>query len=177
MNLKDLKIGIQLMIAFLMMLALVIFLGVTSIQQTNQIQAQGEILFNHPLQVRRAISDINLNIKDFQLAFLKLIHAENDTDKQLAIQTIDVAIANTHLQFDILRNKYLGPSADIEILNNAFTILETNIKQLSSPELSGKSGRAKEHLYPAGLITQNCARVQSAMDVRSFCQEQSPGTL
>ena len=165
MNLKDLKIGIQLMIAFLMMLALVIFLGVTSIQQTNQIQAQGEILFNHPLQVRRAISDINLNIKDFQLAFLKLIHAENDTDKQLAIQTIDVAIANTHLQFDILRNKYLGPSADIEILNNAFTILETNIKQLSSPELSGKSGRAKEHLYPAGLITQNCARVQSAMDV------------
>ncbi len=165
MNLKDLKIGIQLMAAFLMMLVLVIFLGITAIRQTNQIQAQGEILFNHPLQVRRAISDIDLNIKDFQLAFQKLILAENDTDKQLAIQTIDLTIANTDLKFDILRNKYLGPSADIEILNNAFTILETNIKQLSSAELSGQLNKGKEHIRPAGLIMQDCARVKSAIDV------------
>jgi signal transduction histidine kinase/CheY-like chemotaxis protein len=165
MNLKDLKIGMQLMTAFLIMLALIIFLGITSIQQTNQIQAQGEMLYNHPLQVRRAINDLSLNIKNLELAIQNLMLAENDSDKQLAFQEIDLAVALSYSEFDVLRDRYLGPALDIDNLNNAYTRLETNIKQLSSPELSGPLNKAKDYPRPARIIAANYAEVNSQLEI------------
>lgn len=165
MNQKDLKIGMQLMASFLTMLVLIIFLGVTSIQHTDKIQAQGEMLYNHPLQVRRAINDLSLNIKNLELAIQNLMLAENDSDKQLAFQEIDLAIAHSHLQFDVLRDRYLGPAIDIDNLNNAYTRLETNINQLSSPELSGPLNKAKDYPRPARIIAANYAEVNSQLEI------------
>lgn len=54
---KDLKIGTQLMLGFAAMLVFVIVLGVVSYKQSSQLNLETEAIYNHPLNVRRALGN------------------------------------------------------------------------------------------------------------------------
>ena len=71
---KNLKIGLQLEIGFALIIFFVLTLGVVSYFQTDKIQEQTNILYNHPRQGRTAIgvfhSDLLVMQRDLKDLFL-----------------------------------------------------------------------------------------------------------
>jgi len=120
MKLKDLKIGSQLMLGFGIMLMFVIILGFISYRQSEKIQLQTELIYNHSLKVRRAISIIKIDILTMRLATRDLLIASNDEEKQAAIQLMEIATSNVPIQFNVLREQYLGPQSDVDETYNAY---------------------------------------------------------
>ena len=114
MNLKDIRIGTQLQLGFAVMLLFVIVLGIVADWQTDKIQQQTEIIYSHPLQVREAIGKLQSDILSIRLGTRDLMLMKSDLEKQDAIQSIEQASADALLQFNILKDRYLGPHADID---------------------------------------------------------------
>ncbi len=78
MKLKDLKIGTQLRIGFGAMMLLVAVLGFISYEQTNKIARQTETMYNHPLQVRRALGELKFDITAIHREMKDLFLPESD---------------------------------------------------------------------------------------------------
>ena len=114
MKLENLKIGTQLKLGFATVLFFVIVLGVVSYLQSNQIQQQTEIIYNHPLKVRMAIGSLQSDILGMRLSTRDLMLAKSDKEKQDAIQSMELAAVDVIKQFDVLDELYLGPRSDIE---------------------------------------------------------------
>jgi len=121
MSKRSFNIETQLRIGFAVLLALVILLGVVSYVQTKSIQQQTEIVFNHPLQVSKAISMIETQILSIEVASRDLAVATNEESRIRAIQEMEVASSTANKQFNIVIDRYLGPHLDVENAFNAFS--------------------------------------------------------
>lgn len=62
MNYKNLKVGTQLKIGMSIIIFLVIILGFAAYYQTDILHKQTETLYNHPMQVRRALGVLNADV-------------------------------------------------------------------------------------------------------------------
>lgn len=128
MKLKDIKISTQLKIGIGVTTLLVGFLGALAWMQTDILWQNTKWLYDHPLQVRRAISVFETDIMGMRLAIRDAILAEDAQGLQRAQQRAVVHQANAERQFDILFQRYLGPRSDIENIQNTF------VRWLSSRE-------------------------------------------
>jgi CHASE3 domain sensor protein len=72
MGKRSLTISAQLLIGFAMVLAFVIVLGFVSAVQTNRLYEQEKTMYEHPLQVKEAIDEI-------QITFSLMMRRENKT--------------------------------------------------------------------------------------------------
>jgi signal transduction histidine kinase/CheY-like chemotaxis protein/CHASE3 domain sensor protein len=117
---KDLSIGMQLGIGLGIILALVILLGVVVVVQEASLWEETAGLYDHPLQVRRAIGDLNVDILKMHTGMKELALSENETERAEIIQQIDTRDADAYKQFDILYLQYLGPRSDIDSVYNDF---------------------------------------------------------
>jgi CHASE3 domain sensor protein len=120
MKLKDLNIGTQLKVGLGVILLFVVALGGVAFRQTNAIWRETQSMYEHPLQVRRAIGALDSDILAMRLEFRNLFLAENDQDRQAALQASAVRQADAERQFQILFDRYLGPRTDIEDTHDAF---------------------------------------------------------
>ena len=120
MKLSDLKIGTQLRFGLGVILLLVIALGVMAWMQADQLLLQTESIYEHPFPVRRAIGELKADILAMRMEFGNLLLADNEADRQAAIQASDIHEADAGRQFQILYEKYLGPAADVEAAHAAF---------------------------------------------------------
>ena len=102
MKLKDLKIGSQLMLGFATMFIFVIILGSVSNYQADRIHLQTEGIYNHPLLLRRAISNIKIDILNMRLSTRDLMLASNASEKRTAIETMELTSADVQKQFNLL---------------------------------------------------------------------------
>ncbi|MCX6690640.1 MAG: hypothetical protein NTW33_00980 [Methanoregula sp.] len=68
MKLRDLNIGTQLAIGLGIIIALVILLGVVAYVQEESLWQETKGLYEHPLQVRRAIGDLDVDILTMHVA-------------------------------------------------------------------------------------------------------------
>ena len=120
MQIKNLKTGTQIKLYFLVIIGIVLLLGLIAYKQTNVINEQNEIMYHHPLVVRRAISEFRINtisiqnnLKDWMLSDPKRMPtffvAQNELYKSAALQDLE-----------ILSNRFLGSTADIDSLKTAF---------------------------------------------------------
>ena len=125
MNLKNLKIGTQLILAYAVMLLMMIVLGIMAFRQTDRIQAQSEVLYNHPIQVRTAIGVLEKDILNMQLGELKLKLADSELESQGGLQLIEISSADFPSQISILQEKYLGPKSDVDSVYRAYIIWKT----------------------------------------------------
>ncbi|MDR3652984.1 MAG: response regulator [Paludibacter sp.] len=152
MKLKDLKIGTQLILAFAVMFVFVITLGLISYKQSNLIHQQLEMIYNHPLKERRAISNIKIDILNMRLGTRDLMLAKTDTEKQDAMQLMQVAAEDAEQEFNIMKSSYLGPEADVAETHTAFvkwkTIREVNTKLA----LAGENEKVKKSLTLTGVV-------------------------
>jgi signal transduction histidine kinase/DNA-binding response OmpR family regulator/HAMP domain-containing protein len=114
MNIKNLKIATQLRIGLGAIFLLVALLGGVAWFQAGILWEHTRDLYNHPLTVRRALSDIRFDILTIHIAMKDLALTNNEQDRQTYIQKIDDHEAKALEQFKVLRERYLGPRADID---------------------------------------------------------------
>ncbi|MEI6842263.1 MAG: MCP four helix bundle domain-containing protein, partial [Methanomicrobiales archaeon] len=114
MKIKDLTIGKQLGIGLGIILALVILMGAVVVIQEASLWQETTGLYEHPLQVRRAIGDLDADILLMHKGMKDVVLADNDQESAENIQLIDTKEADAYRQFDILYNLYLGPRSDID---------------------------------------------------------------
>lgn len=144
---KDLTIGMQLGIGLGIILALVLLMGVVVIIQEVSLWEETTGLYEHPLQVRRAIGELDVDILIMHRGMKDLVLAENDAERAEIIQLIDTREANAYKQFDILYDRYLGPRFDIDMAYNDFvqwkSIRDETIRRLREGDVAGATQRTK----------------------------------
>ena len=152
MKFGNLKIGTQLMLGFAVMLIFVVILGVVANQQADKIHLQTETIYKRPLQLRRAVSLIKIDILTMRIGTRDLMVASNNDEKQTAIQTIEMGAADIESQFNLLNEKYLGPKSDIEQAYKAFLNWKIAREFNTKLALDGKVEEVKRNVLPTSKV-------------------------
>jgi len=122
MNIKDLKIGTRLKLGFAALLLLVMVLGAVANIQTGQLHQQTQTLYDHPLQVRRAIGELKADILFIHRDMKNLFLTADEKDVVLGLNQIETFKINAFSQIDILYSRYLGPRQDIDTVKQEFIL-------------------------------------------------------
>jgi signal transduction histidine kinase/CheY-like chemotaxis protein/HAMP domain-containing protein len=149
---KNLKIGTLLIIGFTTMLLFVIVLGVVSYRQSGLIQLQTEIMFSHPVKVRKAIGSLEADILSMRLGLRDLMLSENNREKQDAMLLMELSAADAQKQFNVLNDQYLGPGKDVDEAYKAFINWKIARGENIRLALSGDFEKVKASLLPTGTI-------------------------
>jgi signal transduction histidine kinase/CheY-like chemotaxis protein/HAMP domain-containing protein len=152
MKLKNIKIGLQLLIGFIIILLLVIVLGTVSYRQTQQVHEQTRIMYEHPLKVRRAVGALNTNIQQMRLGTRDLLLAVNEDERHDAIQLIEISSADASRQFTIIFDAYLGPKNDVEEAYQAFIAWKNEREINTKLGLEGNVAAVKESISVTGKV-------------------------
>ncbi len=152
MRIKDLKIGLQLMLGFALMLLFVIVLGVVAYIHSDQLSLQTEIMYKHPMQVRRAIGLLDADILSMRLGNRDLMLSKTEKEKQNAIQLMNVSASDAEQQFVVIKETYLGPHSDVEQAHEAFISWLTAREENTKLALSGDIQKVKESVLSTGTV-------------------------
>ena len=163
MQWKDLKIGTQLRLGLGAMLALVLVLGAVAWVQTDRLWLQTESLYAHPLQVRRAVGDIQAQVLTMQRSMLELCLAESEPERDTLRQTLDVCEASIHRDFDIIHTRFLGPPTTIAHAELAFTQWKAIRDETHRLVREGKLAEALRRIRPGGVCGVQVEQVLGAI--------------
>jgi signal transduction histidine kinase/CheY-like chemotaxis protein/CHASE3 domain sensor protein/HAMP domain-containing protein len=152
MNIKNLKVKTQLRIGFSIILFLVLLLSLLGFSQTNTIVNQAETMYNHPFQVTKAIDRLDADILNMRVGVRDLILANNPEDRDKAIELIEQYDADIQIQFDLLRELYLGPEQDVDEAYKAYINWETARAEIVASTLAGDQETAKKSLLPGEKV-------------------------
>lgn len=161
MRLKDVRIGTQLRFGLGIIVVLVVLLGAMSWYQADRLWQETQGLYDHPLQVRRALGEIRYDIQTMRMGMKDLLLAGNDTDRQTILQEINAREVSVLGQFAILSYRYLGPKSDIDQARFAYdqwrVIRNETIRLIEA----GRSEEAAIRLRPRGISGAKVAEIQS----------------
>lgn len=162
---RNFQIATQMYIGFATMILFVILLGVISSRQTDILQNQTEIFYNHPFQVRRALGYLNADILKMRLGTRDLMLADSEQEIYDALKLIETSAHDAELQFKTLREHYLGPQSDVTAAYNAFitwnVARQENIKRV----LDGDIQAVKDNIKPDGRIGKYREDMLNKIDV------------
>ncbi|MEI7846238.1 MAG: L,D-transpeptidase family protein [Chloroflexota bacterium] len=156
MKLKDLKIGLQLRIGMALILTFVIFLGAVAWYQAGSLWEQTDGLYQHPLKVRMAISQLQSDVLMIHRSLKDLIIMNDQQKIQSVLANIEICDANARRQIDILYEAYLGPATDVDEIHNAIAafrpfreeivnLLQTD-RKMEAETLAVTGGRESAHV-------------------------------
>lgn len=164
MKFSDLKIETQLKTGFSILLFLVIVLGTVSYIQTEKIHQQTEIMFNHPITVRRSIGEITRNVMFMRMNIRDLLLIEDNITRHNILNELEVDRSNVEKEIEVLRKWYLGPKKDIENFSIEFakwvSIRSESIRLLNL----GKTEEAKKRHVPGGIAPEQALKVLGSLD-------------
>ena len=152
MKIKNMRISTQLVTGFTVILFFVIALGATAYIQNDQVFKQTEMLYLHPLQVRRAIGSLNSDILTMRLGQRDLMLATDEEEQQAAIQMMSLASEAAVKEFEIIGESYLGPKADVEKAYQAFLTWNIAREENIDLALAGEDEIIKETVLAQGKI-------------------------
>lgn len=116
MKLSDMKVSVQLALGLLCILCFVVLLGIVAYVQEERLWEETKGLYDHPLQVRRAIAETEVSILIMQRGMKDLILTGNESERRQILLDIDAADAHTQQQLEVLYDRYLGPRSDVDRL-------------------------------------------------------------
>jgi len=150
---KNFKVSVQLIIGFVVLLLFIISLGVISYRQTARIHEQTEIIYNHPLQVRTAIGKLQADILLMRLGTRNLMLAENQSEHEEALIQMKKAETDAYKQFQVLRERFLGPQEEVDAAYEDFLIWKTLREENNKMALGGNSiAKIKKSVNPDGPV-------------------------
>jgi signal transduction histidine kinase/CheY-like chemotaxis protein/HAMP domain-containing protein len=117
---KNLKIDILLKSGFSIILFLVLILGAVSVYQNYKLAEQTEKIYKHPLQVRKAISLLEINILNMRLATRNMAITDDKSIKIESMKSIEISKEIILKQFDVLRDRFLGSQIFVEEAYDAY---------------------------------------------------------
>ncbi|MEI8047292.1 MAG: response regulator [Bacteroidota bacterium] len=118
MKITSLKIGKQLVIAFAIMLALVVTLGITSYFQSQRLHDQTSTMYLHPFQVQNAIGNLRADILSIHRDIKDFLISGGQEDMDFSLNRMSGWENDALEQIQILHRQYLGPKADIDSVEN-----------------------------------------------------------
>lgn len=158
MKLKNITIRTQLFIGFSILLIFIILLGLMSGWQNNILQSETETLYNHPLKVRREISNLRLD-------FFSIRHDLNDLfikpeEKEIVdINNIEKYKADALDQITQLNNQYMGPHANVDSLKCAILLWDATIDETIRLLLAGRTEKAEMLIQNNALVEKEESKV------------------
>ncbi|WP_286945559.1 response regulator [Acetobacterium sp. UBA5834] len=152
MNIKNLKVKTQLAIGFVIIIFFVILLGILVYMQTNTIVNQAETMYDHPFKVTRAIDRLDADILSMRVGVRDLLLANTQEERNSAIEAMQQYDADIQIQFDILRELYLGPKQDVDAAYNAYINWETARADIVANALAGDLETARKSLLPGEKV-------------------------
>ncbi len=111
------RIKLQLIFTFSILLFIIGILGINVIFQTNILHKQTETMYNHPLQIRRAISTLEKDLLNIELT-MKSIELKSSILE--AKKVVEVSGASINNQFEILDVFYLGDKKDVTYIKDQY---------------------------------------------------------
>ena len=138
-KLSDLKIGTQLKIGFGTIILLILILGAIAWKQSDRLANTTSDLYEHPLRVRRALSELKIDVLSMRLEFLNILLSENDAKRLKALTNTTLYQTDAEQNFDVLDSQYLGPKADIQLAHQAFLQWITILEEFRDLVRSGKN--------------------------------------
>ena len=163
MNLKNLKIGTQLKLGFSLLLLMALALGAVSFTQHHKLHEQTEKIYNHPLQVRRAIGNLNLEIMTIHRDMKNLFLATDAKELGEDLDRMERSKAEVFVQIDILYRQYLGPRSDIDTLRQAFVTWNSMRAETIRLLRAGENEKAAQRTKASGVAGKQAENIMSAV--------------
>ncbi len=130
MKLKDMRIGTQIKLGMGAILLLVAMLAALAWFQTDQLWQQTNVLYENPLEVRRAIGELKSDVLTIHWAMEELFAPDTPRNMERILLLIIAREANARAQFDILFDRYSGDRSDVEILFQAVEECRVNREEV-----------------------------------------------
>ncbi|MBN1199893.1 MAG: MCP four helix bundle domain-containing protein [Bacteroidales bacterium] len=147
MKINDLKISSQFKYGLGIIVVLVGILGAVAWYHAALLWEETEGMYQHPLQVRRSIEEIRVDILNIALEMKELFLVEDSKEREKLILTIDEHDASAARYFEILYKQYLGPVDDIDSCYALFvqwrTIRAETYRLLREGKVEEAENRAK----------------------------------
>ena len=164
MKLSDIKVKTQLQLGFAVIFILVIVIGVTAWSQTNAIAGQTSELYNHPLQVRRAIGKLTADILTIHVDMHDLMLSHSDAEIEAKVGAINTLESDALDQIAILYSQYLGPQADVDQVKQEFIKENTDLTETIRLLRAGQTTEATVRLLPGGTEDKQAEVVLTALN-------------
>lgn len=165
MFLKNLKISNQLILGFIAMFSFVVIIGFVSYHQNNAIHEQTKIMYEHPLKVRRAISEVKINMLELLQSTTELSINHDDIELQEQINSMKVVSLQMKEQFNLLDKLYLGDKRDVKALYEAFTVWDDIRKINVEFIVAGKYELAQGNLKDGILTGKYYAQIINRINI------------
>ncbi len=163
MKFRDMKIGRQLRLGLGLILAFVMILGVFAWKQADLLWLQTSKMYNHPLQVRRAIGVMEADVERLSRHIRDLLMAQNDQERTNSLQYIEITETETDRQMSLLYDRYLGPREDLVNLHDDIvkwnTLREETVLLLGT----GKTTEAEARVLLSGIQEAQAGVVRSRL--------------
>ncbi len=163
MRLKDIRIGTQLHLGLGLILAFVAFLGVLAWIQTEQLWLQTKMIYDHPLQVRRAVGGLEVEVEDVSRHVRDGFPAQNDQETAAFLQRIEIEKADAARQVAVLYDRYLGSRDDVITLRNDFVKWNILLDETVRLFRAGKTSEAEARIRPGGVQSAQTEVVRSRL--------------
>lgn len=174
MDRKDRDIGKQLKMVFSSLIFVVAMMSLLTVWQGNQLSKQTQTLYEHPLQVRRALDNIKVDQQMMGVAIRDMVLAENDVDENRAYERLLRYGANIPTEIDILRSLYLGPTRDIEAITTEYAIWEEVVMRNAVALLEGDDSGVIRNMQINGEIAIHSRMLEQALNtVDAFAEEKA----
>ena len=152
MKIKNLSIGSELIIGFSIILLSIFTLAIIAHNQGNTLHLQTETMYKHPLAVRRAIADVEINILKMRVATRDIMLATTENEKAASLLTIQQAELEVERSFKIIYEKFLGSKKDIDQAYDAFKIWDKLREKNIQKALNGNIEEVKNSIAVTGDV-------------------------
>jgi len=151
MKLNDLNIGTQLRLGLGTILVFVVVLSILAWLQTDRLWQEAQGLYEHSLQVRRAVGEIRASILTMHREMKDLCLLEDDRERESVLQIIDARETDARREFDVLYDRYLGPRSDIDEAHRAFVQWKVIRDETLRLRREGKAAEAQSRTRQTGV--------------------------
>lgn len=169
MAIQDLKISSQLRIGLGLILIFVLLLGLLMLRQNDELWLQTRSLYNHPLQVSRAVGELKTDISALRMTMRDLFLTESDQKMEKDLQQIEVYRTDISRHLKTITNHYLGPRKNIAGLQddlakwNAYH--EETIRLIRDKKIDKALARTTLSNAEGGLTEVLMTRIQTLDDL------------
>ena len=164
MKKMNLKIQTQLQLGFAIIFIFVIVLGAVAWSQTDRIAAQTQDLYDHPLQVRRAIGTLTADILEIRIDMKDLVFASpSEAQSAEIIGEIETYQSDAFDQIDILTSQYLGPKSHVELVKQELILWNADRAEILRLLREGNIAEAQARTQPGGAGQLQALAVLSAL--------------
>jgi len=151
---KNTRISILLVTGLGLILSLVLVLGFVAYSQAGTIWSQTQGLYEHPLQVQRAISNLTLDLLEMHQVMNEILIITDDAQRENMLQSKNIVEMDAQNQMNIISNQYLGPKSDVDSVIKSYNAWLISLEETVLLVRENNNDAAQRRILPGGMNFQ-----------------------